>query len=581
MKIRKALSLWGRRWLPTFLASQLVMILTAILVGLVAGFAALILGALIEFFSGLSGEYRSNVFSVFFPAAGAALAVFFMEKVAREGAGHGIPELIYAVSRHGGLVRLRSAFSRILASAVTIGSGGSVGPEAPVAMSGGSIGSNIGRLLNVNEGRRIMLLGCGTASAIGSIFNAPIAGMVFTMEVILGQWRSQSLVPVIIAAVAGTELSRFLQGNQIPFDNPGFTIQLHDTFACAGLAVITALVAVCLARSLRGMSAIASGTAARLSLSPWTKAAIGGLFVGLLGFGVPVALGEGYQAIREMIAGHYPAGILLVFLAIGAKILATSLTLGWGGVGGIFAPSLVLGAFTGLFYHRLLVVLFPEIAWVDEGCFALLGMAGLLAAIMQAPLTGIFLISEITGGYDVMLPLMLVSALSTILFQRGEQASVYLRDLVTRGELLRLGSDGRVLKDLHISEIIEENACTVLHSHMLLRNFLEVMKSSHRNYFPVLDSATERFLGMVHLDDVRPFLFDEFMYDTVLMEQLMDREVEVVHPDDELANVLAIMEEKGLYSMPVVANHRFVGMISKATLFDHYRKEVRVQTAET
>lgn len=579
MKAVKALFSRARVRLIPFLHLQITVILIAILVGLVSGLAALVLSSLIDISSGLFSGYRKSVFSIFLPAAGAGLAIFFMEKIVREGAGHGIPELIYAVSRHGGLVRLRSAFSRIIASAITIGSGGSVGPEAPVAMSGGSIGSNIGRLLKVDESRRVMLLGCGAASAIGSIFNAPIAGMVFTMEVILGGWRSHNLVPVIIAAVAGTELSRNLQGNQIPFDNPGFTIQLHDTLACAGLAVLTALIAILFARSMRQMATLASATASKFSLSPWTKAAIGGLLVGILGFCLPVVLGEGYHAIREMITGQYPAGILLILLVLFAKILATSLTLGWGGVGGIFAPSLVLGAFTGIFYHRILVILFPEIAWVDEGCFALLGMAGFLAAIMQAPLTGIFLISEITGGYAVMLPLMLVSALSTIIFQRGEHASVYLRDLLARGEVLRLGSDGRVLKDLRISEIIE-NDCVVIHSHLLLRNFLDVLKYSRRNYFPVLDAATDRFLGMVHLDDVRPFLFDEFMYDTIFMEQLMNRDVATVHPDDELADVLNMMDEKMLYSVPVVANHRFVGMISKATLFDHYRKELRVQTAD-
>lgn len=580
MKAFKAFFPWLRGRFLTVLHLQITEIFIAVLVGLVASLAALILSALIDLFSGFSSGYRNNLFSIFFPAAGAGLAIFFMEKIAREGAGHGIPELIYAVSRHGGLVRMRSAFSRIIASAITIGSGGSVGPEAPVAMSGGSIGSNIGRLLKVDESRRAMLLGCGAASAIGSIFNAPVAGMVFTMEVIFGQWRSHNLVPVIIAAVAGTELSRSLQGNQIPFDNPGFSLQLHDTLACIGLAVLAGFLAICFARCIRGMGGLASKTAVKFSLSPWTKAAIGGLFVGLIGFLFPDVLGEGYHAIREMITGRYQAGISLLLLVLFAKILATSLTLGWGGVGGLFAPSLVLGALTGIFYHRLLVLLFPEIAWVDEGCFALLGMAGFLAAIMQAPLTGIFLISEITGGYAVMLPLMLVSALSTIIFKKGEETSVYLRDLLARGEVLRLGSDGRVLKDMRISEIME-NDCITIHSHMLLRSFIEVVKYANRNYFPVLDTATGRFLGTVHLDDVRPFLFDEFMYDTIFMEQLMNRDVEVVHPDDELRDVLEIMDEKGLYSMPVVANHRFVGMISKATLLDQYRKELRVQTAET
>lgn len=573
---------WGFRgwlWLRTHMDPAFFLILIAIGVGVAGGLAAVALHHLIGSFASFAAAHRQSPLGFFFPALGAGAAVFFMEKIVREGGGHGVPEVIYAVSRHGGLIRLRSSFSRILASSMTIGSGGSAGPEAPVVMAGSAIGSNIGRFLGLDERQRVVLVGCGAASAIGSIFNAPLAGMVFTMEVLLGQWRSTHLVPITIAAVTGTEVSRRMNGNRIPFESAAFTVHLQDILAAAGLALLTALVAIVIMRSLRGMHGFSVRVAGRMGISLWMKAALGGLFVGGIGFFFPVALGEGYQAVREMIAGQYSSGILLVFLALLAKMAATSFTLGWGGVGGIFAPSLVMGALTGLFYHRILVLAFPGVVWASEGGFALLGMAGLLAGVLQAPLTAIFLIFEITGGYDVMLPLMVVSALSTLLCRLGEPASIYLRDLMARGELLRPGTDRRVLLDLRISEIMERD-CMSIRRNLLLRDFVRLQQQSRRNYFPVEDEATGRFVGMVHLDDVRPYLLDDLLYDTVLMEQLMHKDVAVAHPDDELQDVLDLMDARGVFSMPVVANHRFVGMISRATLLDHYRRELRVQTGE-
>ncbi|TYT75135.1 chloride channel protein [Desulfobotulus mexicanus] len=569
----------GWSWLRTHMDPRLFMMLMAIVVGIFGGLAAVLLHHMIEMVAGLFSGYRQRAWSFLLPAIGAAAAVYFMEKIVREGGGHGVPEVIYAVSRHGGLIRLRSTFSRIFASSMTIGSGGSAGPEAPVVMSGAAIGSNIARVLGLNERQRVVLVGCGAASAIGSIFNAPVAGMVFTMEVLLGQWRSSHLLPITLAAVTGTQLSRRLQGNQIPFESAIFGIQLHDTLASAGLALVTAVVAIILMRGMRRMHGLSISVASRLRLSLWAKAGMGGLFVGIIGIFFPVVLGEGYHAVREMIAGEFSAGISFVLLILLAKMLATAFTLGWGGVGGIFAPSLVMGAMAGLLYHRILVFLFPAVSWVNEGCFALLGMAGLLAGVLQAPLTAIFLIFEITGGYEVVLPLMVVSAFSTILCRYGEPHSIYLKDLVARNELLRPGTDGRVLLDLRIFEVMEKDCIPVQRS-MLLRDFVHLLKNSRRNYFPVEDAATGRFVGMVHLDDVRPYLMDQMLYDTILMEQLMHRNVMVVHPDDELKDALEIMDRQGLFSMPVVADHRFMGMISKATLLDHYRKELRVQTSD-
>jgi len=561
------------RWRIFRFDDRLLLILIAIIVGICAGLAAVALNrALIAMLDWLH-PVRHYWWAFVLPAIGAALSSIFLNKIVNEGPGHGVPEVIYSVSRYGGLMRLRSSFSRLISSCLTIGSGGSAGPEAPVVMSGAAIGSNIAKFFSLNDRQRVALVGCGAAGAISSIFNAPIAGMVFTIEVILGEWKAINIIPVAIASVAGAQISRILQGNQIAFDHRLFHIDLLDIAACFGLAILCALASILLSRLLRSTARVSGRWRTQL----WVRAAAGGCAVGFIGILFPVVLGEGYHSIREMIHGTFTAGIGIIALAALAKIVATSLTLGTGGSGGIFAPSLVVGSLVGLAYHRSLVLIWPAVDWVNEGCFALLGMAGLISGMLQAPLTGIFLIVEITGGYEVMLPLIIVSAISTIACHYVEPVSFYLKELVEKGQLLRPGTDARVLADMSIEELIETD-CVCVHQNMLLRDFIEIVKRSRWNYFPVEDEASGRFLGMIHLDDIRPYMFNTAMYDALMLGQMMNTGVEVVSTEDDLTEVLQRMDTRRLFSMPVVSNDRFIGMISKATLLDQYRNELIVQT---
>ncbi len=571
----KLSNVWRRpsRWAVFRMDDRPLLMVIGLIVGVCSGLAALALNRSLEAMFEWLHHYRHYWWAFILPGAGAALSSLFLDKVVKEGAGHGVPEVIYSVSRYGGLLRFRSAWSRLVSSCLTIGSGGSAGPEAPVVMSGSAIGSNIAWFFSLNDRQRVTIVGCGAAGAISSIFNAPIAGLVFTVEVVLGEWTALNIIPIAIASVAGTEVSRILQGNQIAFSHPGFQIDLADIVACIGLAVVTAAASVLLTRALRSMHHVS----ARVPAAPWARAMIGGCAVGLIGFVLPVVMGEGYHSIREIINGAFEGGLTLVAVAALAKVLATSLTLGWGGSGGIFAPCLVVGSLTGLAYHRFLTLFIPSVDWVAEGSFALLGMAGLVSGILQAPLTGIFLIVEITGGYGVILPLILVSAISTTLCHYVEPASFYLKDLVERGHLLRPGTDARVLSDLGIMELLETD-CLTVSPNMSLREFIDVIKRSHRNHFPVESEETGRFMGMIQLQDIRPYLFDPVMYDAVILDQIMDPRPDVVHPNEDLSEVLQRMDAKRLFSMPVVADGRFLGMISKATLLDQYRKELRVQT---
>jgi chloride channel protein, CIC family len=571
------MSRWGQsakqKWAIFRSDDRLIVIALAGFVGVCGGLASVALNRALHFMGSLLHGLQHNWWAFVLPAAGASLSAVFLNNILKERAGHGVPEVVYAVSRYGGLLRLRSGYSRLISSCLTIGSGGSAGPEAPVVISGAALGSNIAKYFSLRERQRITLVGCGAAAAIAAIFNAPIAGLVFSVEVIIGEWRTFNIIPIAMAAVAGTEISRVLQGNQIPFQHRLFNIHFLDILASFGVVLFATVVSVALGRLLKSMNDVSKQT----PLPDWVRPAVGGAAVGVIGFFLPQVLGEGYHPIQQMIEGTFTQGASLAAILVAAKMLATALTLGWGGSGGIFAPSLMIGSLVGLVYYRLLVLVAPAAAFSSEGYFALLGMAGLISGILQAPLTAIFLILEITGSYEVILPLIIVSALTSTFCYYIEPASFYLRDLIEKGQFLRPGTDARVLSDLTVRELVETDYL-VVPGDMLLKDFIEAIKCSHRYLFPVEDRSSARYLGMIFIDRIRPYLFDSQMYNVLMTEQLMETRVPKVLPDDELADVLSLMEREGLSSLPVVENDRFMGMLSKSALLDHYRKELIVQT---
>ena len=551
---------------------RLLLIVIATFVGIGAGLAAVILNRLLFEIHHALHNVQFRWYAFILPACGAALSSLFLGYVMKEGAGHGVPEVIYSVCKRGGLLRLRSSFSRLISSTLTIASGGSAGPEAPVVMSGASIGSNIAKVFGLNDRQRVTMVGCGAASAISAIFNAPIAGIIFSVEVILGEWTPINLIPIGIASVVGTEVSRLLQGNVIPFSHRQFDTSLLDILASIGIALLAGLSSVLFTRLLNRVISKSNDLVAK----DWVRAAIGGACVGLLGLSFPSVLGKGYDVVSTIIENQYQSGLVLVALATLAKIVATSLTIGTGGSGGIFAPCLVIGALGGLAYQRGLVFFWPAVHWAEEGFFAMLGMAAVMSGTLQAPLTGIFLIVEVTGSYEVMLPLILVSAISASLCHYMEPVSFYYRELVSQGQLLRPRTDARLLADLNISELIEKD-CIVIHEDMRLRDMIPIIEQASRDYFPVEDSKTGDFVGLVHLDDVRPYLFNPHLCDAVIMGEIMDAHVPRVSPFDDMKDVLELMDQTHVWSLPVVRRNKFLGMVSKGTILDRYRKELIVQ----
>jgi CIC family chloride channel protein len=443
---------WRARFSPSLshVDDRLLLIIAGSIAGICSGLAAVALRLALESVTEWLHPFRHYWWAFLLPAAGAVLSGFYLEKVTREGAGHGVPEVIYAVSKHGGLLRLRSSYSRLISSFLTIGSGGSAGPEAPVVMSGSAIGSNIAKCLWLNDRQRTTLVGCGTAGAIAGIFNAPLAGLVFSIEVILGKWEFSNIIPIAIAAVAGAEVSRAIIHEQVLFNHLFFTVGTADILPGICLAVFAGLISVFFTKTLNFSGKFAKKT----RLPFWMRALIGGSAVGCIGLFFPVVLGEGYHFIQSMISETFSMGIFITFVAVFAKIFATAITLGWGGSGGIFAPCLLIGSLTGIVFHKTVFLLFENAACASEGAYALLGMTGLISGVMQAPLTGIFLVLEITGGYETILPLIVVSAISSTMSHYIEPASFYFKDLIKRGQFLRPGTDARILSDLNIKELI-------------------------------------------------------------------------------------------------------------------------------
>jgi CIC family chloride channel protein len=499
--------------------------------------------------------------------------VIFLKYIVKDFGGHGLPEVIHSISLKGGRLKFRSSFSKLIGSLITISTGGSAGPEAPVVVSGAAIGSNVAKLFKTDERIRIAVSGSGAAAAIAAIFNAPLTGIIFTMEVIIGEWTPVYLLPVVIASVTGTEISRILKGNQIPFAHRGFDVGIVDINAALILVVLCTLFSLFFIKFLRSTSYKLEQYIPNTLL----RALAGGIPIALITWLLPQVRGEGYEFVEKLITGKFNEGVILIALIVVFKIVATSFTLGAGGAGGVFAPALFIGSATGFLFFSLVKLIAPQMPLNDSGLYALMGMSGMIAGILNAPLTGIFLIVEITNGYDAILPLLLVSFLTPTLVGFFEQHSIYHYELVKKGFLQRPRTDGRILADIKPIELLERDQISV-HPDILLKDLIPVIQRSKRNYYPVLDRQEGHFLGMVYFNDIKEFIFDSDLSNTILVEEIMHTDLETVSLSDSLPDIQRKFDRSNTWSLPVVEEGRFQGLISKATMLDLYRKELKVQT---
>lgn len=559
-------------------------LLLSFLVGVLTALAAFVLKWLIHSIQHLlTGGFDSesvNYWYLAYPAIGILIASMFVRYIVRDDISHGVTKILYAISRRQGRIKRHNSWTSIVASSITIGFGGSVGAEAPIVLTGASIGSNLGSFFKMNHKTLLLLLGCGAAGAISGIFKAPIAGLVFTLEVLMLDLTLASVVPLLIASVTAASVSYLLMGTGVMFD-----FSITDPFAVERIPHIIILGIICGLVSLyftRGMNRLENFF--RKLDKPYKKLIAGGILLSILIFLFPPLYGEGYDTITSLL-GKNPdavldgslfyqfsdkAWILIAYLVLIVifKIFATSATNGAGGTGGIFAPTLFVGCITGFLVARGANLL--GLAEIPEENFALAGMAGLMSGVMHAPLTGIFLIAELTGGYGLFMSLMITATISYLTIKIFEPHSLYAMRLAKRGELVTHHKDKAVLTLLKMDSVIEKDLRTV-DPEMTLGELVKVIASSRRNIFPVVDK-NGKMLGIVLLDDIRNIMFRPELYQRFKVNQLMTSPPAYVNINESMERVMRLFEATNAWNLPVVDDEKtYIGFVSKSKIFNAYR----------
>ena len=516
------------------------------------------------------------------PVIGITLAALFVKYIVQDDISHGITKILYAISQRKSIIKPHNMWTSIVGSGLTIGFGGSVGAEAPIVLTGAAIGSNLAKAFRLDQKTMMLMIGCGAAGAIGGIFKAPIAGLVFTLEVLMMDLTMTSVAPLLISSVTATAISYILTGT-----DPMFPLKSVEPFLVQRIPWYLILGAICGLVSLyftRGMNTLEQWMKHNVR-SFGMKIAVGGLTLSVLIFLFPPLYGEGYDLIHQLINGdslsamnnspvqQWTAGlgvwtVIIYFSAIVLlKIVAAVATNGAGGVGGIFAPSLFMGAIVGFITARIMNMSGLS---VPETSFALVGMAGLMSGVMHAPLTGIFLIAELTGGYHLFMPLMIVSVISYLTIMFFESHSLYAMRLAQKGELLTHNKDRNVLTLLKMDSVLETDFKVIM-PEMSLGELVKVISESHRNIFPVIDNEGH-LKGILLLDEVRNIMFQPRLYKRFTVGQLMTSPLAVLRFDMPMEKVMEIFEDTGAWNLPVVdQDRRYLGFVSKSKIFNSYR----------
>ena len=583
-------------WRDKHITDRQMTIILALFIGLFASVAAFILHFIIKEIQVLLTAGFSTVtynwLYLVFPVIGIFLTSLFVRYVVKDNISHGITRILYAISSKRSRLKPHNCWTSVIASAITIGFGGSVGAEAPIVLTGSSIGSNLGQLFKMDNKTLMLLVGCGAAAAIAGIFKAPIAGLVFTLEVLMVDLSMASLLPILVASVTATCFTYIFMGS-----DSLFTFHLDGEWivervpACILLGVSCGLVSLYFIR----MMTSCEGVFARLKDHRYAKLLLGGLMLSSLIFIFPVLYGEGYSAINillnsnteadwntllnnSLFYGHGQLLIIFVALVVLTKVVATSATNGGGGCGGTFAPSLFVGAFSGFLFARIWNIQQLGL-YVPEKNFTLLGMAGVMAGVMHAPLTGIFLIAEITNGYDLFIPLMIVSTCSVMTISVFEPHSIYAMRLARQGKLITHHTDKAALTLMSLDSVVENDYIAVT-ADMPLGKLVNVISKSHSSFIPVLDSAG-CILGEVDITKIRHIMFRSELYTKFCVMQIMTPVPAKVGINDRMEEVMKKFEIKNTNYLPVVdINNRLMGYISRSRVFSLYRKMVEDLSAE-
>ena len=585
---------WTRLWISIaewrerHIKERNFLVMLALVVGVLCGFAAQLLKLLIHLISGLltSGMDDGNVnyWYLVFPVVGILIVSVFIRYVVKDNISHGVTRVLYAISRRKSRLKKKNIYASLVASSVTIGFGGSVGAEGPIVFTGAAIGSNIGQAFRLSPKILMILVGCGAAAGIAGIFRAPIAGMLFTIEVLMIDLTAATVMPLIIASVSAATVAYVLEGYNSEFffaqSEPFLTGKIPYTIL---LGIFCGFISLYFTRCIFGMETFFKHISKR-----WVKILVGGIILAILIFLFPSLYGEGYDTIDLLLDGDVKAvvngtffyldrdnvwviaGVLSAIVLL--KVFATSATNGAGGVGGTFAPSLFVGALAGF----LFAYVFNELnlgVTVSEKNFALMGMAGVMSGVMHAPLMAIFLTAEMTGGYDLFLPLLIVSSLSYMTIRIFEPYSIYTMRLAKHGDLLTHHKDKAVLTMLNVDELIERDFKSVTPD-MTLKQVVDTIATSTRNLFPVVDDENN-LVGVVLLDDIRNIMFRPDLYKKMHVRRFMSMPPDRIDIHDSMENVMRIFDKTNAWNLPVVDGTKYVGFVSKSKIFNSYRKLLR------
>ena len=578
-------------WREKHIKERSFLILLALVVGILGGLAAQLLKFLIHLIShSLPGSVvvtTANWLYLALPMAGIILTVLFVRYVVKDNISHGVTRVLYAISQRKSRLKKHNMYASLVASSITIGFGGSVGAEGPIVFTGSAIGSNLGQAFRLSPKILMILVGCGAAAGIAGIFRAPIAGMLFTLEVLMIDLTGTTIMPLLLSSIAGATVAYVMEGYSAEFffvqSEPFFTRKIPYTIL---LGIFTGFVSLYFTLVMTRMEDLFGKINRR-----WLKVLAGGTILALLIFLFPPLFGEGYGAINNLLDGN-PASIvdgtffyvdrndawfiaLFITLVILMKAFATSATNGAGGVGGTFAPSLFVGAMSGFLFAYCMNQFWPETGISDKN-FALLGMAGVMSGVMHAPLMAIFLTAEMTGGYDLFLPLLIVSTLAYMTVRIFQPYSIYSMRLARKGELFTHEKDKAVLSLLKVDNVIEHDFKTVSPD-MNLKEVVDIIATSRRNLFPVVDQSG-CFKGVVLLDDIRNIMFRPDLYKKMHVRRFMSTPPARIDINTPMEEVMKIFDDTHAWNLPVVDGDRYIGFVSKSKIFSSYRALLRHYT---
>lgn len=583
----------AKHWFDTLLAwrrqnfseAAFILIISGI-VGLLSGLAALFLKTAVHLLEDrLTVEkFSDNYFQLLYPMLGLLVTILLAKWVYKESQEHAISDIIFSIQNRFSKLHYSKMYSHLLTSIFTVGFGGSVGLESPIVYSGATIGSNIAKLLYFKYDMRTLMMGCGTAGVISAIFNAPIAGLIFSIEIILSKVSVSNFIPLLVSSVIASLMAYFVQGSEILFFFP-----TQEPFIASQFYLFILLGIVCGLTSLLFRRILERTEHIMKKISNiYQRVILGGSLLSIVIFLFPPTYGEGYISIKQIINGQqdtlFDRGILLqnisleptaltwlylilYALLVVAKMFASAITISSGGSGGTFAPSFFIGSFTGFCFARFLNM--TELAEVSELNFILVGMSGVLCGMQYAPLTAIFLIAEITGGYTLFVPLMMVSAITFTTVSWVQPNSMYLQPLIQKGFFIKDEADNRILSKLNFNNIIEKDL-KVIREDQTLRDLVKLVTQSKRNIFPVVNE-NYKFKGIVTLDMIREVMFDQDKYDSIRIANIAEFPPATVEYGEKMTSVMSKFEMHKLWNLPVVQDGKYLGFLSKSRIFSLYR----------